>query len=437
MKFINNPPKQDWNQLLKRPTKTLDDIEKTVISVFNTIQKNGDKTVATFTEKFDNVVLENILVSKEEIEAAVVLVSSELKNAIEVAKENLTKFHVAQKTEKVVVETMIGVQCWQEKKPITKVGLYIPGGTAPLFSTVLMLAIPAQIAGCKEIVLCSPPDKNGKINPAIVYAANLCGVTKIFKVGGIQAIAAMTFGTESIPKVSKIFGPGNQYVTVAKQIATKYGVAIDMPAGPSEVLVVADNSAKASFVASDLLSQAEHGIDSQVVLISDSVELIESVQYEIQKQLLKLPRKDIAAKALENSKAILIEDVNEAIELINNYAPEHLIIATRNNDFFINSIENAGSVFIGNYTPESAGDYASGTNHTLPTNGFSKAYSGVNLDSFLKSITYQKISKEGLQNIGKSIEIMAEAEGLQAHKNAVSIRLKEINNVISTVVERS
>ncbi|WP_347174974.1 histidinol dehydrogenase [Polaribacter uvawellassae] len=427
MKVIQNPQKKVWETILQRPTKTLDDIEKTVNQIFNEVKLHGDVALKKYTEKFDVAALNKTLVSKDEIQEAIEFVSDDLKNAITVAKENLTKFHVAQKTEKVVVETMIGVQCWQEKKPITKVGLYIPGGTAPLFSTVLMLAIPAQIAGCKEIVLCSPPDKNGKINPAIVYAANLCGVTQIFKVGGIQAIAAMTFGTESIPKVSKIFGPGNQYVTVAKQIATKYGVAIDMPAGPSEVLVVADNSAKASFVASDLLSQAEHGIDSQVVLVSDSVELIESVQHEIQKQLLELPRKDIAAKTLENSKAILIEDVNEAIELINNYAPEHLIIATRNNDFFIEFIENAGSVFIGNYTPESAGDYASGTNHTLPTNGFSKAYSGVNLDSFLKSITYQKISKEGLQNIGKSIEIMAEAEGLQAHKNAVSIRLKEIN----------
>ncbi len=437
MKFINNPQKKDWNSILQRSTKSVADIEEIVNQVFLDVQANGDIAIEKYTNKFDGVSLGNTIVSDEEIEKAILEVSSELKDAINVAKTNIEKFHAAQKTEKVVVETTIGVQCWQEKKPISKVGLYIPGGTAPLFSTVLMLAIPAQIAGCKEIVLCSPPDKNGNINPAIVYAANLCGVTQIFKVGGIQAIAAMTFGTESIPEVSKIFGPGNQFVTAAKQIATKYGVAIDIPAGPSEVLVVADNSAKASFVASDLLSQAEHGIDSQVILVSDSVELIESVQHEIQKQLLELPRKEIATKALENSKAILLEDKKLALNLINDYAPEHLIIATRNNDFFIDSIENAGSVFIGNYTPESAGDYASGTNHTLPTNGFSKAYSGVNLDSFLKSITYQKISKEGLQNIGKSIEIMAAAEGLQAHKNAVSIRLKEINNVISTVVERS
>ncbi|MFN0729417.1 histidinol dehydrogenase [Polaribacter gochangensis] len=426
MKLINNPPKKDWNSILQRSTKSVADIEEIVNQVFLDVQENGDIAIEKYTNKFDGVSLGNTIVSDEEIEKAILEVSSELKEAINVAKTNIEKFHAAQKTEKVVVETTIGVQCWQEKKPISKVGLYIPGGTAPLFSTVLMLAIPAQIAGCKEIVLCSPPDKNGNINPAIVYAATLCGVTKIFKVGGIQAIAAMTFGTESIPKVSKIFGPGNQFVTVAKQIATKYGVAIDMPAGPSELLVVADDAANACFVASDLLSQAEHGIDSQVILVSDSVELIESVQHEIQKQLKELPRKEIATKALENSKAILLEDEKSALNLINEYAPEHLIIATRNNDFFIDSIENAGSVFIGNYTPESAGDYASGTNHTLPTNGFSKAYSGVNLDSFLKSITYQKISKEGLQNIGKSIEVMATAEGLQAHKNAVSIRLKNI-----------
>ncbi|WKD86609.1 Histidinol dehydrogenase [Polaribacter huanghezhanensis] len=426
MKVIQNPQPKDWNTILERPTKTVDAIERTVNQIFDAVKRNGDNAVATYTKQFDNVSLESIFVSDKEIEKGISLVSDELKNAIEVAKNNIEKFHRAQKTEKVVVETTTGVQCWQEKKPITKVGLYIPGGTAPLFSTVLMLAIPAQIAGCKEIVLCSPPDKNGKINPAILYAATLCGVTRIFKVGGIQAIAAMTFGTESVPKVSKIFGPGNQFVTVAKQIATKYGVAIDMPAGPSELLVVADVSANASFVASDLLSQAEHGTDSQVVLVSDSIALIESVENEIQKQLLALPRKEIAAKALENSKMILMEDENAALNLINAYAPEHLIIATRNDNYFVDNIENAGSVFIGNYTPESAGDYASGTNHTLPTNGFSKAYSGVNLDSFLKSITYQKISKEGLQNIGKSIEIMAAAEGLQAHKNAVSIRLKNI-----------
>lgn len=426
MKTITNPQRKDWKILLQRPTKSVDDIESIVNEVFTAIQKEGDNAVAKYTEKFDHVLLENTIVSKEEIEEAIGVVSTELKEAIQLAKNNITAFHAAQKTEKVFVETTIGVECWQEKKPISKVGLYIPGGTAPLFSTVLMLAIPAQIAGCKEIVLCSPPNSAGKINPAILYAANLCGVTKIIKVGGVQAIAGMTFGTETIPKVYKIFGPGNQYVTVAKQIATKYGVAIDMPAGPSELLVVADDSANASFVASDLLSQAEHGIDSQVMLVSDSNTLIESVKSEIQKQLLELPRKEFAEKSLENSRAILIEDENLALNLINEYAPEHLIIVTRNNDFFIDNIENAGSVFIGNYTPESAGDYASGTNHTLPTNGFSKAYSGVNLDSFQKSITYQKISKDGLQNIGNSIEIMAETEGLQAHKNAVTIRLNDL-----------
>jgi len=426
MKLINNPPIEDWAQLIERPTKTVEDIESIVSIVFNDVSNNGDKAIKIYTEKFDKVIIENTIVYKEEIEEAIAVVSTELKEAIQLAKNNITTFHAAQQTEKVFVETTIGVECWQEKKPISKVGLYIPGGTAPLFSTVLMLAIPAQIAGCKEIVLCSPPNKEGKINPAILYAATLCGVTKIIKAGGIQAIAGMTFGTESIPSVSKIFGPGNQFVTVAKQIATKYGVAIDMPAGPSELLVVADDSANASFVASDLLSQAEHGMDSQVILVSDSIELMELVQNEIQKQLSELPRKEIAEKALENSKAILIEDENSALNFINEYAPEHLIIATRNNEFFINNIENAGSVFIGNYTPESAGDYASGTNHTLPTNGFSKAYSGVNLDSFQKSITYQKISKKGLQNIGKSIEVMAEAEGLQAHKNAVTIRLKDL-----------
>ncbi|MGB1284510.1 MAG: histidinol dehydrogenase [Polaribacter sp.] len=426
MKFINNPQRKDWNSILQRPTKSVADIEKIVNQIFLDVEQNGDAAVSIYTTKFDNVSLENTIVSNEEIQETISLVPDELKKAINIAKENITKFHEAQKTEKVFVETTKGVKCWQEKRPITKVGLYIPGGTAPLFSTVLMLAIPAQIAGCKEIVLCSPPNKKGEINPAIVYAANLCGVTKIIKVGGIQAIAGMTFGTETIPQVYKIFGPGNQFVTVAKQIATKFGVAIDMPAGPSELLVVADDSANASYVASDLLSQAEHGTDSQVVLVSDSQDLIKKTSIEIQKQLENISRKDIAKKALKNSKAIFIEDVNQALDLINNYGPEHLIISTKNDSFFVDNIENAGSVFIGKYTPESAGDYASGTNHTLPTNGFSKSYSGVNLDSFTKSITFQKISKEGIKSIGKSIELMAAAEGLDAHKNAVSIRLKDL-----------
>jgi len=426
MKTIINPSKSVWTQILQRPTKTVDEIESKVIQIFEDVQKNGDVAVNKYTKLFDGVALESNKVSPEEIEEALPLVSDALKAAIQVAKENITKFHTAQKTAKVFVETAKGVSCWQEKRPIQKVGLYIPGGTAPLFSTVLMLAIPAQIAGCKEIVLCSPPNKEGKLPAAILYAANLCGVTKIIKVGGIQAIAGYTFGTAAIPQVYKIFGPGNQFVTVAKQLATKYGVAIDMPAGPSELLVVADTSAKASYVASDLLSQAEHGADSQVILVSTSKELIQEVEIEIEKQLLELPRAEIAQKAIDNSKSIFVENNEIALELINQYGPEHFIVCTHNNDFYVDHIANAGSVFIGNYTPESAGDYASGTNHTLPTNGFSKAYSGVNLDSFTKSITFQEISKEGIKTIGKSIELMAASEGLEAHKNAVSIRLKDL-----------
>ncbi|CAI8392340.1 MAG: Histidinol dehydrogenase [Polaribacter sejongensis] len=426
MKTIINPSKSVWTQILQRPTKTVDEIESKVIQIFEDVQKNGDVAVNKYTKLFDGVALESNKVSPEEIEEALPLVSDALKAAIQVAKENITKFHTAQKTAKVFVETAKGVSCWQEKRPIQKVGLYIPGGTAPLFSTVLMLAIPAQIAGCKEIVLCSPPNKEGKLPAAILYAANLCGVTKIIKVGGIQAIAGYTFGTAAIPQVYKIFGPGNQFVTVAKQLATKYGVAIDMPAGPSELLVVADTSAKASYVASDLLSQAEHGADSQVILVSTSKELIQEVEIEIEKQLLELPRAEIAQKAIDNSKSIFVENDEIALELINQYGPEHFIVCTHNNDFYVDHIANAGSVFIGNYTPESAGDYASGTNHTLPTNGFSKAYSGVNLDSFTKSITFQEISKEGIKTIGKSIELMAASEGLEAHKNAVSIRLKDL-----------
>jgi len=426
MSIIDNPNKNDWQTILERPTQTVNDIENIVNEVFETVKAKGDIAISKYTKQFDNVDLNTLLVSEKEIEVACKLVTEELKKAIGVAKFNIEKFHSAQKTENVFVETTKGVQCWQEKRPITNVGLYIPGGTAPLFSTVLMLAIPANIAGCKEIILCSPPDINGNINPAILYAAKLCGVTKLYKVGGIQAIAGMTFGTESITKVSKIFGPGNQFVTVAKQLSTKYGVAIDMPAGPSELLVFADDSANAAFVASDLLSQSEHGADSQVVLVSISKELINNVAREIDKQLQVLPRKEIASQAILNSKLIYVENKEVALEMINEYAPEHFIICSEDTLFFIENIENAGSVFIGNYTPESAGDYASGTNHTLPTNGFSKAYSGVNLDSFQKGITFQKISKVGLQNIGSTIEVMAEAEGLQAHKNAVSIRLKSL-----------
>ena len=428
MRNIIYPKKETWPEILIRPTQTVKEIETTVNQVFEDVQKNGDTAIKKYTKKFDKVAVTSLKVTQEEISIAVEAVSRELKEAIQQAAANIEKFHRAQKTEKVYQETTPGVVCWQEKRPIEKVGLYIPGGTAPLLSTVLMLAIPAKIAGCQEIILCSPPNFEGKIANEILYTANLCGVTNIFKVGGIQAISGLTFGTETIPKVYKIFGPGNQFVTVAKQLATKYGVAIDMPAGPSELLVMADDSANASFVASDLLSQAEHGADSQVILVSTSEKLIEDVSKEVEKQLKELPRIEIATKAIQNSKSILVKDFKEALALINEYAPEHFIVCTKNNDFFIDGILNAGSVFIGNYTPESAGDYASGTNHTLPTNGYSKSYSGVNLDSFTKSITFQEISKKGIQNIGKSIELMALAEGLQAHKNAVSIRIKEINS---------
>ncbi|MCF6182738.1 histidinol dehydrogenase [Lutibacter sp.] len=426
MKKIINPQKDNWSILLQRPTQSIEAIEDTVTSIFGDIKSNGDEAVKRYTSIFDGVLLNDFYVSEKELKTVDTLISGDLKEAIKNAKQNIEKFHSAQKTKKVVTETTIGVQCWQEKRPIQKVALYIPGGTAPLFSTVLMLAIPAQIAGCKEIILATPPNKKGTINPAIIYAAKQCGITEIIKIGGIQAIAALTFGTESIPQVYKIFGPGNQYVTAAKQLATKFGVAIDMPAGPSELLIVADDTANPSFVASDLLSQAEHGVDSQVILVSTSKKMITEVSIEIESQIQQLSRKKIAEKAIENSKLIYVETKEIALELINEYGPEHFIICTNNNDFYVNGIENAGSVFIGNYTPESAGDYASGTNHTLPTNGYSKAYSGVNLDSFLKAITFQKISKKGIQNIGNTIELMAEAEGLDAHKNAVTLRLNSL-----------
>lgn len=427
MQIINNPEKKDWSKTLERPTQTVGDIEATVVGIFKEVLESGDSAIKKYTTKFDGVSLESSLVTATEIEQAIQNVPEKLKKAIKLAKKNIEAFHAIQKTPRVETETIPGVRCWQEKRAIQKVGLYIPGGTAPLFSTVLMLAIPAQIAGCKEIVLCSPPNKSGSLASEILFAAQLCGVTKIVKVGGIQAIAGLTFGTETIPQVYKIFGPGNQFVTVAKQLATKHGVAIDMPAGPSELLVVADKNANAAYVASDLLSQAEHGVDSQVILVSTSKELIEGVSKEVEKQLQELPRKAIAEKAIKNSKLIYVENDLVALELIDEYGPEHFIICSENEDLYINGIRNAGSVFIGDYTPESAGDYASGTNHTLPTNGFTKAYSGVNLDSFLKVITFQKISKQGLLNIGETVELMAEAEGLQAHKNAVSIRLKDLN----------
>ncbi len=424
MKKIYNPQPETWSEICKRPTQTFSDVEETVKQIFKEVQQKGDKAIAKYASLFDGVTLENIQVTQEEIEFAKNEVSTELKEAIQLAKSNIEQFHAAQKTDKIVVETTIGVTCWQEKRPIQKVGLYIPGGTAPLFSTVLMLAVPAKLAGCQEIILCSPSDKNGKINAAILYAADLCGVTKIYKVGGIQAIAGMTFGTETIPQVYKIFGPGNQFVTIAKQFASQNGVAIDMPAGPSELLVYADETAIPSFVASDLLSQAEHGKDSQVILVTTNKNILNDVEEEIYKQLKELPRQEIAQVAINNSKLIFVETEKTALSLINEYGPEHFIVCSKNEDYFVDRIQNAGSIFIGNYTPESAGDYASGTNHTLPTNGYSKSYSGVNLDSFLKAMTFQKISDIGIQNIGKAIETMAEAEGLQAHKNAVTLRLK-------------
>jgi histidinol dehydrogenase len=426
MKKIINPDKRTWPELLQRPTQTVEDIETTVYEIFTEVSQKGDVAVAKYTSLFDGVNPEAIIVSSAEITEAQKLMDQDLKDAIAIAKTNIEKFHKAQRAEKVLVDTQEGVQCWQEKRPIQKVGVYIPGGTAPLFSTVLMLCIPAQLAGCNEIVLCSPPNREGKIHPAIMYAAKLCGVTKIVKVGGIQAIAGLTFGTESIPKVYKIFGPGNQFVTVAKQLATKFGVAIDMPAGPSELLVVADDSANACFIASDLLSQAEHGADSQVILVSTSKAILEAVEEEIGKQVMKLPRRTIAEKAIAHSKLIYVENDAIALDLINEYGPEHFIICSENENFYIDGIINAGSVFIGKYTPESAGDYASGTNHTLPTNGYAKQYSGVNLDSFMKSMTFQKITEQGLLKIGKAIEVMAEAEGLQAHKNAVTLRLASL-----------
>ena len=428
MKKIFNPKKQDWPFILQRPTQTVEDIERTVMQIFNEVQAGGDKVLNKYTKQFDGVELSDLLASPDEFIEAETLVSEQLKVAIQTAKSNIEKFHESQKTSKIEIETTAGVICWQEKRAIQKVGLYIPGGTAPLFSTILMLAIPANIAGCSELILCTPPDKSGKIDPAILYTAKLCGITKLFKVGGIQAIGAMTFGTESIPRVYKIFGPGNQFVTVAKQIATKFGVAIDMPAGPSELLVVADDSANAGFVASDLLSQAEHGTDSQVILVSTSKSLMEKVEEELQKQIIELPRATIAKKAIENSKLIFVENDKIAIELINEYGPEHFIVCCEDEEYYIRNVVNAGSVFLGNYTPESAGDYASGTNHTLPTNGYAKQYSGVNLDSFMKSISFQRISETGIRNIGNTIEVMAEAEGLQAHKNAVSLRLQSLKN---------
>jgi histidinol dehydrogenase len=419
------PTSAELVEILKRPEKDSDNLENLVKEIFDDVKLNGDKALRAYSLKFDCVDLPFLKVTEEEFNDAKSMVSEDLKEAIQIAKNNIIKFHETQKEEVLEIETMLGVTCWRKSVGIEKVGLYIPGGTAPLFSTVLMLGIPAVLAGCKRIVLCTPADKNGNINPAILYTAQLIGITDIYKVGGIQAIAAMTYGTESILKVYKIFGPGNQYVTAAKQFAQQLGIAIDMPAGPSELMVISDEYSNAAFVASDLLSQAEHGEDSQVILISTSKVFVQDVERELIKQLDFLPRKEIALKALVNSAAIVVQQV-EIISIINEYGPEHLILATEFNEELIEGVVNAGSVFIGKYTPESAGDYASGTNHTLPTNGYSKQYSGVSLDSFVKKITYQKISKEGILNIGKTIEIMAEAEGLQAHKNAVTLRLNSL-----------
>ena len=414
--------------ILARPALDKTSLQELVKDVFNEVESNGDAALKEYTLKFDKVKLGELKVSEEEITNAANELSDDLKNAIQKASANIRKFHEAQKEAVVEVETMPGVKCWRKSVGIESVGLYIPGGTAPLFSTVLMLGIPAKIAGCKEIVLCSPPDQEGKLHPAILYAGTVAGVNQFYKVGGSQAIAAMTLGTMSVPKVHKIFGPGNQYVTAAKQYAQSNGTAIDMPAGPSEVMVVADSSANPKFVAADLLSQTEHGIDSQVVLVANEESIISEVQKEIDIQITKLPRAEIALKALENSKAIMIKDIDKSIEWINAYAPEHLILAVDNDAAYLPSIRNAGSVFIGHYTPESVGDYASGTNHTLPTNGYATAYSGVSLDSFVKKITFQKLSKDGIQNIGPIVQQLAQAEQLEAHKYAVTVRLEDLKD---------
>jgi histidinol dehydrogenase len=425
MQISKYPQKNEWSKLIKRPILKKEKLSEIIVDIFNQVEEKGEQSLLEFNKKFDGAEVKNIRVSKEEIENAEQLLSRKLKNAIHQAKENITKFHASQITDIKKVETTNNVICWRENRAIEKIGIYIPGGTAPLFSTVLMLAIPAQLAGCKEIILCSPPDKNGNISPAILYVAQLCGVSKIFKVGGAQAIAAMTLGTENIPNVYKIFGPGNQYVVAAKEYAQTYNVAIDMPAGPSEVLVIADEQAIPEFCAADLLSQAEHGNDSQVIFISTDVKIFNETIKETEKQIKELPRNDFARQSLKNSHFILLNSIDEAMEFSNLYAPEHLILAIENFEKYIPEIQNAGSVFLGNYSCESAGDYASGTNHTLPTNGFAKNYSGVSLDSFVKKITFQHLSEKGLQNLGKTIEIMAEAESLFAHKNAVSIRLKQ------------
>jgi histidinol dehydrogenase len=428
MKIYIDPGKEIWLQILQRPVFDYRQFEANLSAILDDVKLNGDAAIKKYTAQFDGAVLNDFVVTEKEIAEAALSVDKDLKVAIEIAKNNITAFHISQKETVKKIETIAGVVCWRRSVAIEKIGLYIPGGTAPLFSTLLMLGIPAVLAGCKEIIVCTPPGKNGEINPVILYVAQLIGIKNMYKIGGVQAIAAMAYGTQSIPKVNKIFGPGNQYVTGAKQLINATGVAIDMPAGPSELAVYADETCNPSFVAADLLSQAEHGADSQVLLVASSLSMVEMVQDEIEKQLSVLPRSAIAAQALQNSLAVVMENVAAAFDLLNEYAPEHLIIASQNAEELAENIVNAGSVFLGNYSPESAGDYASGTNHTLPTNGHAKAYSGVSLDSFVKKITFQQITEAGIQNIGKAVETMADAEGLMAHKNAVSIRLHEINN---------
>lgn len=426
MKVICYPAKEEWDELVKRPHLDVSELNATVEGVLNDVKNHGDSAVIRYEEKFDHAHLDFLSVSDAEMEEAESLVSLELKHALELAHHNISSFHQSQQFHGEKVETVSGVTCWQKSVAIEKVGLYIPGGTAPLFSTVLMLATPAKIAGCKEIVLCTPPNREGKVNPAILMAAKIAGVSKIFKIGGVQAIGAMAYGTESVPKVYKIFGPGNQYVMAAKQHVSLHDVAIDMPAGPSEVCVIADETSNPVFVAADLLSQAEHGVDSQVFLISTSEEMIEKVKEEVEKQLEQLPRKEMAAKSLDNSKLVLVKDYDEAIELSNTYAPEHLIIATRNYDELAEKVVNAGSVFLGQYACESAGDYASGTNHTLPTHGYALAYNGVNLDSYNRKITFQHLTDEGIRSIGNAVVVMAENEQLEAHANAMRVRVNEV-----------
>ena len=426
MQIFVDPPRSKWNEIIQRPKINDTELKNIVSDILVDVKQNGDAAIKKYCLQFGKVLLDDLKVSEDEITEAVLLVDEDLKSAIQLAKENIEKFHLSQKEEIKKIETSKGVICWRKSVAIEKVGLYIPGGTAPLFSTLLMLGIPAVVAGCREIIVCTPSDTNGKINPVILYVSQLLGLKSIYKIGGVQAIGAMAFGSESICKVYKIFGPGNQYVTCSKQMVNMEGVAIDMPAGPSEVAVYADESCNASYVAADLLSQAEHGVDSQVLLVAPSETIVTKVKNEIDLQVELLSRKKIAEKALSNSRFIVMQNVDESFDLLNEYAPEHLIIASDDAEKLSTKVINAGSVFLGHYSPESVGDYASGTNHTLPTNGFASAYSGVSLDSFVKKITFQNVSKEGLKNIGNAVELIAAAEGLDAHKNAVSIRLKNL-----------